>query len=62
MRLLLQLGLAAATAVGVVALYKASQGQDLDSAARDIKYGTKNAINNADAQASKAANRVKREL
>ena len=55
-----QLGLAVSAAVGVVALYKQSQGQSLDSAARDIKYGTKNAISNAGNQADRAANNVKR--
>ena len=55
-----QLGLALATAVGVVALYKASQGKDLDSAARDIKYGAKNAVGNAENQANRAANNIKR--
>ena len=56
----LQLGLAVSAAVGVVALYKQSQGQNLDQAARDIKYGTKNAVSNANNQADRAANNVKR--
>ncbi|KAK9787991.1 hypothetical protein WJX73_005297 [Symbiochloris irregularis] len=58
--LILKVVLAAAAAVGVIALYKLSQGGDLDTAARDIKQGTKNAMRNADAQANRAADGVRR--
>ena len=53
-----QLGLAAATLVGVIAIVRVSQGQSLDSAASDFKRSANNAAGNVKANLNQAQHKM----
>ena len=58
LNVLVQLGLAAATLVGVIAIVRVSQGQSLDSAASDFKRSANNAAGNAKAHLNQAQHKM----